>query len=71
MASTERMCAKPPLHAQPRHIHYTAGVSPAGGGGGYSHFFLFSSYVGLEPVSTVYPNMYLEYQAYPKIYLKF
>ena len=28
--------------------------------------FNFSKYVGLDPASTLYPQKYQEYQAYPK-----
>ena len=28
--------------------------------------FIFSKYVGLDPASTLYPQKYQEYQAYPK-----
>ena len=35
------------------------------GGGGT---LMFSSYVGLDPASTAYPQKYLEYQAYTKIF---
>ena len=28
--------------------------------------FIFSKYVGLDPASTLYPQKYKEYQAYPK-----
>ena len=47
----------------------TGTTKPCGGdrgGGGGTH--IFSSYVGLGPVSTVYPHKYREYQARQKIF---